>query len=150
MQVKEEELFYQLFETHPNISICHIENNAHDIHKLLESIVQNIGGSLKHKIFSEIDENRFRLTAREFEYVVISDCIHSLENIDKFIQECYHSLENSAQIIVLEKKDSIDSYSLVEILDRNDFRAVNQIELFEDYYLVVGKKCICGVMGYNI
>ena len=137
---KEMEFFSTLFEKHPNIAILNINNNCDDIKLQLENLVNEIGGTLKNKEFSEIDQNKFRLTAREFEYGVICDILHNIENKDKFIKEIYHSLENSAHIIVICKKENMDPYTISEILDRNDFRAVNHIDIFDHYHLVMAKK----------
>lgn len=137
---KEQEFFSSLFEQYPNTSILHINNELDDIDDLLKNIVKKSKGTLKTKNFKEIQEKRFRLTAREYEYVVISNCLNQLESIDRFITQIYHSLENSANVIVLSKKENMDSFTMMDILDRNDFRAVNQIDIFDKYNLVTGKK----------
>lgn len=137
---KQENFFYSLFDNNPGIAILHINNNCDDISLLLENIVTQNKGSLKTKQFDTIDQKRFRLTAREYEYTVVSNCLHKVENIDRFISQLYHSLENSANIILLSKKENLDPYGMIEILDRNDFRAANQIDIFDDYYLVTAKK----------
>ena len=137
---KSQEFFRSLFDDFPNISILNINNGCSDIQKLLEQIVNDLNGKLTVKNFEDIDEKRFRLTAREYEYAVVCDCVEKLQNVDKFIQEIYHSLENSANIIVISKKENSDIYALTDILDRNDFRAVNQIDIFDKFHLVTGKK----------
>ena len=137
---KEFESFNCLFQKDPNIAILNINNDCDEIKQELENIVNTIGGSFKNKEFDEIELNRFRLTAREFEYAVVCDCLDKVENVDRFIKEIYKSLENSAQIIVLSKKGKQDIKTLEDILDRNDFRAVNSIDIFEKYHLVMAKK----------
>ncbi|MEA3316002.1 MAG: hypothetical protein U9Q30_09120, partial [Campylobacterota bacterium] len=138
--MREIELFKSLFQKDPNISILNIDNGCEDIKKILEDIVDEVGGNLAYKKLEDINENRFRLVAREYEYVVLTDILTSIDDIDKFIQTCYHSLENSAQIILIAKKDNQDIYSLLDILDRNDFRASNDIDIFDKYNLVMAKK----------
>lgn len=137
---KSQEFFCSLFEQFPNISILNIDNGCDDITKLLETIVNNIGGKLTKKDFETIDQKRFRLTAREYEYAVVCDCYDKFERVDSFIQQVYHSLENSGQVILISKKESSDIYKMIEVLDRNDFRAANQIDIFDGYNLVVAKK----------
>lgn len=137
---KSQEFFRSLFDDFPNISILNINNGCSDIQKLLEQIVNDLDGKLTVKNFEDIDEKRFRLTAREYEYAVVCDCVEKLQDADRFIQEVYHSLENSANIIVISKKENSDIYALTDILDRNDFRAVNQIDIFDKFHLVTGKK----------
>jgi hypothetical protein len=71
---------------------------------------------------------------------VIYDCLDSVPNNHKFIQEIYHSLENSANIILIADKSKKNLQYLIELLDNNDFRAANSIDIFQDYYVVTGKK----------
>ena len=137
---KEFESFNCLFQKDPNIAIFNINNDCDEIKQELKNIVNTIGGSFKNKEFDDIELNRFRLTAREFEYAVICDCLDKVEDVDRFIKEIYKSLENSAQIIVLSKKDKQDIKIIENILDKNDFRAVNSIDIFEKYNLVMAKK----------
>ena len=99
-----------------------------------------IDGKLTHKEFSSIDIEKFRLTARESEYVVVSDCFNFTFDFDKFIKVLYHSLENSANIILISKKRDNNLLLMVDLLDRNDFRATNSIDIFHDYFVVVAKK----------
>lgn len=137
---KEFELFNSLFEKNPNIAVLNINHKSDYIKGLLEKIVASTGGKFVNKEFSELELSKFRLTPREFEYAVICDCIDKIEDIDRFIKEVYHSLENSAQIILLTKKGKIDPYKLIDLLDRNDFRAMNKIDIFDDFDLVMAKK----------
>jgi len=138
--MQEIEFFKSLFQKDPNISILNIDNGCKDIKIALEEIIDEVGGKLTYKKLEDINEDRFRLVAREFEYVVLSDILTDINNVDRLIKTCYHSLENSAQIIILSRKDKQDVYSLLDICDRNDFRASNQIDIFEEYNVVVAKK----------
>lgn len=137
---KAQEFFRSLFEQFPNIAILNINNNCEDIKAQLENIAEKTGGKLINKEFEKIDQRKFRLTAREYEYAVVCDCFEKFKRVDRFIQEIYHSLENSGQIILISKKDSSDISNMIDTLDRNDFRAANQIDIFDGYNLVVAKK----------
>jgi hypothetical protein len=138
--VSENETAAVCFETNPNTAVLNINNGCDDIKNLLLELVEQNNGSLTNKEFNQLDQKRFRLTAREYEFAVVCDCIHALERVDRFIKEIYHSLENSAQIILLSRKENMDLPQMIDILDRNDFRAVNQIDIFDQYHLVMGKK----------
>jgi hypothetical protein len=132
--------FNDLFEKHPNIAILNIDNGCDDIKNELVKIVDELDGYLTYKEFKTIDQKKFKLKAREFEYVVVCDCLHETQNIEKFIDEIYHSLENSAEIIVIFKKENFDPYRVIDILDTANFRAMNIIDIFEHYHLVMAKK----------
>jgi hypothetical protein len=113
-------LFRTLFDSSPNLTILNINNNCNEITKELQSIVDDSFGNLIIKQSHEIQPKNFRLQDRNFEYAIISDYLHLVENQDRFITSIYHSLE--------------------ELLDKNNFRAVNDINIFEKYHLVMGKK----------
>jgi len=138
--IKEFELFRSLFDSSPNLAILNINNNCDEIKDELQSIVDKTFGELTVKEFTQIDPKSFRLKDRNFEYAILSDCLHNIENKDRFINSVYHSLENSAFIIVLQRKDNSSISELIELLDNNNFRAVNDINIFEKYNLVMAKK----------
>ncbi len=140
MNEKQKREFFSLFEHSPNTAIYHINNNCDNIEQLLEELIKSIDGKLSSQNFSEIEQKKFRLKDRDFEYAVISDCLDKVEHIDKFTTSIYHSLENSAFIIILQTKGSMDTETIKAILDKNHFRAVNDIDIFEKYYLVMAKK----------
>lgn len=65
---KEFEQFAELFDKNPNITILHINNNCDNINQFLLQLSHTFKGKFVQKDLSEIDFNRFRLTARVFEY----------------------------------------------------------------------------------
>lgn len=137
---KELELFGSLFDNSPNLAILHINNNCKHLDTFLQTVVDNSFGELTTKEFNQIQPNTFRLKDRNFEYAILSDCLHLLENKNRFINSIYHSLENSAFIIILQKKENMNIQEMIELLDINNFRAVNDINIFDKYHLVMGKK----------
>jgi len=137
---KEFEQFGELLESSPNIAILNIDNGFEEITSFLKDFISQNNGELTYKKISEIDTRRFRLKDRNFEYAVISNCMASIENQEQFIKAVYHSLENSAFIILLEKKENSDISRMCELLDKCNFRAVNSIDIFQSYNLVMAKK----------
>jgi len=137
---KEFEQFEQLFDSSPNIAILNIDNGCEDIHSFLEEFIVKNKGELSFKDIKELDPRRFRLKDRNFEYAVISNCLNKIENTKQFINGVYHSLENTAFIILLEKKENSDLTAMIELSDLCNFRAVNSIDIFQKYNLVMAKK----------
>jgi len=140
MTQKEKEEFFSLFEHFPNTALYHISDNCEDINSLLEELISNIEGELKTQNLNEIEQKNFRLKNRNYEYAIVSNCLNKTEYTDRFITSIYHSLENSAFIITLQEKGTMDVNEMIDILDRNHFRAVNDINIFEKYHLVMAKK----------
>ena len=137
---KEIESFKTLFQKTPNSALLHIDNGCTEIQNILLDFTNEIDAKLTYKDFNTINLERFRLTARDFEYVIVCDCLELISDIDKFIKEIYHSLENSANIILISNKTKNNTLFMIDILDRNDFRATNSIDIFENYNLVMAKK----------
>lgn len=137
---KEIETFLSLFQKAPNTTLLNIDHECPEIKESLFDFTEKINGKLTYKEFNSIDLDKFKLVARDFEYVVVTDCLNEIEDIDKFIKVIYHSLENSANVILISHKNKNSLQFMVEVLDRNDFRATNSIDIFNDYDLVVAKK----------
>lgn len=137
---KELALFRTLFDSSPNLAILHINNNCNNISDELQTIVDNSFGELTTKEFPQIQPNNFRLKDRNFEYAIVSNSLHLVDQKDRFIDGIYHSLENSAFIIIIEEKKNSTIQELIDLLEKNNFRAVNDIDIFQKYHLVMGKK----------
>lgn len=136
----EKSLFLSLFSKTPNLAVLHISDGFIEIQTILEELISSINGTLTFKNCKELDFEKFRLTARSFEYGVVCGCFDNTKRDLKFIKEIYHSLENSANIIIITNKKSNNLLYLYELLEQNDFRATNSIDIFTDYDLVVAKK----------
>ena len=137
---KEIEQFYSLFENSPNSVMYHINNGCDDIKNIVGDLIVSFEAKLDYQELNDLAQKKFRLTNRNYEYVIVTDCLNSVENIDRFISTLYHSLENSAFIIVLSKKENNDTSFIIELLDKANFRAINDIDIFENYNLIMGKK----------
>lgn len=138
---KELEQFAQLFDTSPNLSILAIDNGCEKLVSKVKEITDSTMGTLSLKEFSSIEEKRFRLTAREYEQAIVCNCLHLVEDKKKFLKAIYTGLENSASsIIIVGKKEDLDVYSLYGILEECEFRSANEIDILEEYTIVMATK----------
>ena len=133
-------LFKDLFQPFPNISILHINNRIDFLNPIIEEIVNSLEGNLNLIRFIDESSTRIRASAREFEYIILSDILSFCPNKEKVIKIMYKALENSANIIILEKKSNNNLEEIKELLDTASFVAINNIDLFEDYHLITAKK----------
>ena len=140
MKYKELLEFNSLIEDSPALAILQIGNDITKVSESLAFIATRNDGSIKVKSTEEIDCQKFRLTPRNYEYAILMNSLNICENQEKFLEVVYHSLENSAQIILIQKKDTMSISKMSELLDITNFRAINDIDIFEDYYLVTAKK----------
>lgn len=137
---KEFELFKDLFASYPNIAILHIDKSSNFLGTCLENIKKQNDGNIKYIKFQEEKDARLRASAREYEYIVLTDILSFCPNKDKILRLMYKALENSANIIILEHKNHNNTQEIKELLDECSFVAINDIDLFKDYNLITAKK----------
>lgn len=138
---KELELFKELFQETPNLAVLHISNNCDIVSKSIEEVVSSSDGHLKYIDLQTEDITKFKPNAREYEYVILSNIGKTLDDKKKFFAFIYRSIENSGNIIILEDKTNVQELdNLKALLENSQFVAVNDIELFDKYFLVTAKK----------
>lgn len=137
---KELNLFKGLFQPFQNISILHISNGIDFLDPVIEETVASLEGNIELIQFTDEKSARLRASARDYEYIILSNILSFCPNRDKIIKIMYKALENSANIIILEKKSNENLEELKILLDKTSFVAINNIDLFEDYNLITAKK----------
>ena len=140
MKYKELLNFNSLFEDSPSLALLHIQNDFKKIEDALAFTALRNSGTLKSVDFNEIDCDKFRLRTRDYEYAVLTNTLKNCSNKQKFMQTVYHSLENSSEIILIEQKEHSKLSEIISLLDEANYRAINNIDIFENHYLVMGKK----------
>lgn len=133
-------LFKDLFSEFPNIAILHINNEVDFLNPVLEDIASKLEGKVDLINFVDEKSARLKASARDYEYIILSDILSYCSNSDKILKIMYKALENSANIIILENKSHNNLDSVKELLDKTSFQAINHIDLFEDYNLITAKK----------
>ncbi len=137
---KELELFKNLFQEFPNIEILHISNKISFLDSTLYEVVKALDGKLTYIDFKDELSLKLKSSARDFEYIILSDILSYCQNKEKIVKTMYKALENSANIIVLEKKSHNNLEEIKELLEKNSFVAINHIDLFKEYNLITAKK----------
>lgn len=134
------ELFSSLFENFPNLAILHVNNKVDFLNHVIEEIVSNSGGKLDFKEFSDEKSLRLNAKARDYEYIILGDILDYTQNKIQLLNMYYKALENSANIIVLAKKSNNSVEEIKSLLDQTYFQAINDIDIFDDYIIITGKK----------
>jgi CheY-like chemotaxis protein len=80
------------------------------------------------------------ISARVYEYIVLSDILSYCENKEEILKSHYKALENSGNIIILEKISNNNKDEVLELLENSGFQAGNCIELFDDVLIFTAKK----------
>jgi hypothetical protein len=129
-----------LIQDSPALALLQIGDGLGKITQSLEFIAKRNDGTLKIKHSSDIQCSKFRLTPRNYEYAVLLNSLNICEDKEQLLHTIYQSLENSAQIILIEKKENSNLSELFELLDTTNFRAINDINIIDGYYLITAKK----------
>ena len=85
-------------------------------------------------------KNPFRALPRDNDIVILKDVFHQHESKDRLMKTTYTTLANTANIIIMEKKGVMDIPSMLEMLEANEFRSGNYVDVLPDYDLVIAKK----------
>lgn len=134
-------LFKELFQPFENIAILHINHGLDFIQPIIDEVALNLNGSVKTLTFKEEKDAKLNGVAREYEYIVLSNILTFCPHKDKILSMMYKALENSANIIILEKKETCNTDEIKSLLDKASFVAINNIDdLFEEYHCFTAKK----------
>ena len=82
----------------------------------------------------------YKALPRDYAAVLIRDVLHMHEFPERILKIAYTTLLNATEIIIVQDKSTMHRESIEEFLEKLDFRAVNSIDIFGDYHVVVGKK----------
>lgn len=134
------ELFSSLFDNFPNLAVLHVNNKINFLNPVIKEVVDKSGGKLDYKEFTDEKSLRLSAKARDYEYIILGDILDSCEDKIKLLKMYYKALENSANIIVLAKKTNNSVEEIKSLLDQTFFQAINDIDIFDDYIIITGKK----------
>lgn len=139
MNSKSKDFFLSLFDKTPELRVLVLSTlQSHPLAELLQNEFYAISPRIKEIQYNETMSD-LKLRPRSFEFIVVVDVL-TPQNFE-LVKQLYHALENSANIILLSNKSSqVDHWHLQDLLENSDFRAVNNIDIFDEYYLVTGKK----------
>jgi hypothetical protein len=150
--------FLQLFNPLPGNRYLQVTTLADETTTALADILKSVGGTLNlvyycedeaglQKEFINVNVQKipnfslpFRALPREHDMVILKDIFHLHKNQKQMLKIVYTTLANTANVIIMEKKGVMDVEAIKNLLESNEFRAPNGIEVLEGYDLVMAKK----------
>jgi hypothetical protein len=150
--------FCDLFQTSPQMKILvatsHSDTLVEEICTYLEPFNATVDLSLypgEHtdhasaaigKVDTIKDFNSpIRSATRDYETIILQDILHLHSLPLKLLQLVYRSLENSAEVIIVQSKEAMETSEIEALLEKAEFRAANTIsDLIEGYDVIVAKK----------
>ena len=135
--------FLQLFKPLPGNRYLQVTTTRDEISQALELLLAQVGGKLNVTLYNEenLDFSKpFHALPREHDMVILQDIFLFHQNKSMLLKATYTTLANTANVIIIEKKGLMDIEEIKHILEENEFRAANQIDVLEKYDLVMAKK----------
>ncbi len=150
--------FLELFNPLPGNHYLQVCTSADETTEELYKMMEKVDGELSLAIYNaeepDLDisfphakiqhiknfKQAFRALPRNNDIVVFKDIFHLHENQKGILKIAYTTLANAANIIIMQKKGTMDIEAIKEILEEFEFRAPNEIDVLEEYDLVIAKK----------
>ena len=150
--------FLQLFNPFPGNHYLQVTTTPDETTHALSKILADVDGELGLVIYGETDidykeefadvklqyikdfNQPFRAIPRNHDIVIFKDIFHLHQNQKMILKIAYTTLANTANIIIMQKKGTMDIEAMKIMLEEFEFRASNEIEVLEEYDLVMAKK----------
>ena len=152
------EQFLQLFNPLPGNHYLQVTTIPDETTHALSKILADVDGELGLVVYNENDveykaefpnvklqyvkdfKQPFRAIPRNYDIVVFKDFFHLHENPKMVLKIAYTTLANTANIIIMQKKGTMDIEAMKNLLEEFEFRASNEIDVLPEYDLVMAKK----------
>lgn len=150
--------FLQLFNPLPGNHYLQVTTQVDETTQALYELMESVDGELNIAIYdkNEIDiqdrfinaniehiknfKQPFRALPRDHDIVVFKDIFHLHDNPKGILKIAYTTLANAANIIIIQKKGTMQMAKMIELLEAFEFRAPNTIDVLDEYDLVMAKK----------
>jgi 3-dehydroquinate synthase class II len=135
--------FLELFNPLPGNCYLQVSTEKNSISFELEKLIQSVDGKFKLILYNNenLDFSKpLKVRPREHDIVILQNIISKHQNPKAVVRSAYTTLANTADIILLERKDAMSIEDMKNILQEHEFRAINDIDILDNYNLVMGKK----------
>ncbi len=150
--------FLELFNPLPGNHYIQITDKIDDTTLALQKIIEDVDGEFHLALYTEEQPqipqelsnakiqiipnlaNPFRALPRDHDMVIFKDVLFRHKNPDQLLRITYTTLANTANVIIMQKKGTMDIEATKELLEKFEFRAPNEIDILEEFDLVMAKK----------
>jgi hypothetical protein len=148
--------FLELFNPYPGNSFLLVTTHCDEIATELAQLLKKVDGTLNlqcypgaHKSIEAAnvtrhDREKFtempRALPRSNDMVILQDFYHLHEQKERLMKQMYATLANTGDIIIMQRRGTMDFEAMLAMLEEFEFRAGNVIDCHPEYDLVMGKK----------
>ncbi len=148
--------FLELFNPYPGSQFLLVTSHCDEMATALADILSKVDGSLNLQCFpgehAVVEVNNIkrhdiadfksspRALPRSNDIVILQDVYHLHEAPERIMKQMYATLANTGNIVIMQRRDTMDFEAMLVMLEQFEFRAGNAIDCHPDYDLVMGKK----------
>jgi len=150
--------FLELFNPYPGNSYLQITTSVDETTNALYEMMQKVDGDLELVIYDAEESDYsmkypkskiqyiksfsqpFRALPRTHDIVIFKDIFHQHKNQKGVLKIAYSTLANAAEVIIMQKKGTMDIEATLNLLEEFEFRSQNYIDVLPEYDLVMAKK----------
>jgi len=148
--------FLELFNPYPGNQFLLLTTHSDAIATALAEMLEKVDGTLslhcfpgEHEALDAKNVKRHdiadfksspRALPRSNDMVILQDVYHLHENPERIMKQMYATLANTGDIVIMQRRGTMDFEKMLEMLEAFEFRAGNAIDCHSDYDLVMGKK----------
>jgi hypothetical protein len=150
--------FLELFNPLPGNHYLQVTTQPDETTLALQKLIDEVDGEFRLAIYAQDEftldsglsktktqfvkkfNTPFRALPRDNDIVIFKDILSKHTNPKLLLKIAYTTLANTADIIIMEKKGTMDIEATKELLEAFEFRAANAIDVVDEYDLVMAKK----------
>ncbi len=150
--------FLELFNPYPGNHYLQVTTKVDETTEALSILMKGIDGEFSLVLYDVEDKDLssvfpeaklqyiknfkqpFRALPRTHDIVVFKDFFHLHENRNGVLKIAYTALANAGDIVIMQKKGTMDIEATLSLLEEFEFRSQNYIDVLPEYDLVMAKK----------
>ncbi len=149
--------FLELFNPKPGNKFLQVTTKLDETTLALEKLIQTVEGEMHVALYCGRDNNLeeysqliiqnidnfkkpFRAIPRDYDIVIFKDILDLHHNPKGILKIAYATLANNANIIIMQKKDTLDIEATKLLLEEMEFRNPNEIDIMSHFDVIVARK----------
>jgi len=150
--------FLELFNPYPGNSYLQVTTEIDETTDALYNLMQDVDGVFNLVLYTQEElsliekfpqaniqyipdlAHPFRALPRTNDIVIFKDIFEKHKQQKGILKIAYTTLANAADVVIMEKKGTMDIQATLDILEEFEFRSANYVDVLDEYDLVMAKK----------
>ena len=151
--------FLELFRVQPGYKYIQVTTDVDDTTKALYDLLTNNNAEFRIAYYNEQSmpdlnslypkakvqhiknfNHPYRALPRDNDIVIYKDIFTKHNKQDLLLKTAYTTLANTADIIIMEKKGTLDPQKMMELFENFEYRAANHMNIVDGYDIFMAKK----------